>query len=233
MGPGRGVTINSDEKTRRVTKKNDNMAGCPNCGTELKSGILSSVSLLPEKTVMLINEYTEPKAQAYCTKCGAAPLAKAKTELVHEQSTIALKMPQLIDAVPVVSAQGPHGWDYQVLDMVTGQSVTGTGVISEFTSSFADMFGAQSGRMNRKLKAGEDLCFAQLRKQALDLGGNAVIATDIDYSEVGGDKGMLMVCMAGTAVVVKNPAVFGFAKSDRIDQLVRLNDRMKYLRMLE
>ena len=75
-----------------------------------------------------------------------------------------------------------------------------SGVVSEFTSSFTDLFGVQSGRFNKKLKAGEDICFAQLRKQALDLGGNAVIATDIDYSEVGGGKGMLMVCMGGTAI---------------------------------
>ena len=32
------------------------------------------------------------------------------------------------------------------------------------------------------------------------MGGNAIIGTDIDYSEVGGGKGMLMVCMSGTAI---------------------------------
>jgi hypothetical protein len=36
------------------------------------------------------------------------------------------------------------------------------------------------------------------------LGGNAVIATDIDYAEVGGVRAMLMVCMAGTAVRLNN-----------------------------
>lgn len=69
------------------------------------------------------------------------------------------------------------------------------------------------------------MCFAQLRKQALDLGGNAVIATDIDYSEVGGEKGMLMVCMGGTAIKLKNTSALGQDRANKIDELIKLNER--------
>jgi uncharacterized protein YbjQ (UPF0145 family) len=116
--------------------------------------------------------------------------------------------------------------------MVTGQSVTGTGVISEFTSSWTDFFGAQSNRYNAKLKAGEQLCFAQLRKQAADMGGNAVIATDIDYSEVGGDKGMLMVCMAGTAVRLKNLDVLSENRQKYLPTIDRVSQRFAELQSL-
>nr|ARK13448.1 hypothetical protein A6C57_25640 [Fibrella sp. ES10-3-2-2] len=131
--------------------------------------------------------------------------------------------------IPVVFIQNPLGWEYEVLSMVTGQSTTGTGVFSEFAASMTDLFGMQSGRYNAKLKAGEEMCFAQLRKQTIQLGGNAVIATDIDYSEVGGDKGMLMVCMAGTAVKVKNPVRLGQEKLDDLDEISRLWERLKVL----
>ena len=113
--------------------------------------------------------------------------------------------------------------------MVTGQSTTGTGVISEFTSSFSDLFGVQSGRFNKKLKAGENMCFALLRKQTIDIGGNAVIATDIDYSEVGGEKGMLMVCMGGTAIKLKNTEILGQERAQNIDEITKLNNRLKTL----
>jgi|SRR5690554_3775355 len=113
--------------------------------------------------------------------------------------------------------------------MVTGQSSTGTGFITEFTSTFTDLFGAQSGRHNTKLKAGEKMCFAQLRKSALDLGANAVIATDINYSEVGSGKGILMVCMSGTAVNLKNIDVMGNGKGDLLDKLLIANKRLKWL----
>ena len=73
------------------------------------------------------------------------------------------------------------------------------------------------------------MCFAQLRKQALDLGGNAVIATDIDYSEIGAAKGMLMVCMAGTSIRLKNIDILGNEKSAKIDKLISLNSRFRHL----
>lgn len=113
--------------------------------------------------------------------------------------------------------------------MVTGQSTTGTGVISEFTSSFTDFFGAQSGRYNQKLKAGENMCFNQLRLQTLDLSGNAVIATDIDYSEIGGGKGMLMVCMAGTAIQLTNVDILEIETAEIIEKLSYANRRIKEL----
>ena len=75
--------------------------------------------------------------------------------------------------------------------MVTGQTTTGTGVLTEFTSSFTDFFGVQSGRHNKKLKDGEDMCKVQLRTQTLNMGGNAVDVVGpkrLVVAEEGGEK---------------------------------------------
>lgn len=77
------------------------------------------------------------------------------------------------------------------------------------------------------------MCFAQLRKKTLDAGGNAVIATDIDYSEIGGEKGMIMVCMAGTAVNLQNADVLGENKSKRLKELGSVNERLRHLLRLK
>jgi uncharacterized protein YbjQ (UPF0145 family) len=100
-------------------------------------------------------------------------------------------------------------WRFTPLGLVTGQSVTGTGVFSEFASSWTDFFGAQSKAYNQKIAGGETICQTQLRLKCVELGGNAILATDIDYAEVGGGKGMLMVCMTGTAVLLENTEVMG------------------------
>jgi uncharacterized protein YbjQ (UPF0145 family) len=205
------------------------LTNCPNCNLKLKEGLLSSVLLLTEGKTKIINEFHSEKSTAYCNKCGTELYEKYKLQLLKERNKKNTNLQHFIDAVPVVSTHSPLNWDYEILSMVTGQSTTGTGVISEFTSSFTDLFGVQSGRLNRKLKGGEDLCFAQLRKQTLDLGGNAVIATDIDYSEVGGGKGILMVCMGGTAINLKNPTILGQDRADKIDSLSKLNTRLNFL----
>ena len=205
------------------------LTNCPNCSIKLKTGILSNTSLLSDEKTNIINEYHDKKSIAYCTKCGTGLYNKYESQLLEERKSTSQLIQKLIDAVPVISTHLPLNWDYDILSMVTGQSTTGTGVISELTSSFTDLFGVQSGRYNSKLKNGEDICFAQLRKKALDLGGNAVIATDIDYSEVGVAKGMLMVCMGGTAIKLKNITILGQERADKIKELSILNERMKVL----
>ncbi|MCL4111631.1 UNVERIFIED_CONTAM: hypothetical protein GTU68_002047 [Idotea baltica] len=116
--------------------------------------------------------------------------------------------------------------------MVTGQSTTGTGVFSDFYSSITDLFGMQSNSYNKKLKGGEDLCYAQVRLQALKLGGNAVIATDLDYSEVGVEKGMLMVCMAGTAIKLRNTNVLGEKIKNNVEEITFCSERLSLFTQL-
>lgn len=203
-------------------------AECINCHTPIKYGIFGSVTILPDPKVNVINEYSENKAPGYCTKCSSDKYISSISKLEAERELLQDSIRNLIGYVPIVTTHSPYKWEYEILGMVTGQSTTGTGVISEFTSSFSDFFGAQSGRYNRKLKAGENLCASQLRMQTIDLGGNAIIATDIDYSEIGTEKGMLMVCMAGTAIKLTNLEILGIAKG-QLQKLYEANKRENYL----
>lgn len=205
---------------------------CPNCGTKLKGGLFSYNELLTENKIKIINEYYPKKSIAYCGKCGDGLYKEYQAKVIEERNKLNSEIQSLLEAVPVVSIHSPQNWEYEILGMVTGQSTTGTGVISEFTSSLTDLLGMQSGRYNKKIKAGEDMCFAQLRRQALDLEGNAVIGTDIDYSEVGGDKGMLLVCMAGTAIKIKNTTVLGKERTTEIEYLAKIYKRLKVLNRL-
>lgn len=205
---------------------------CPNCNTPLKGGFLSSVTLIDSQKVNFINAVNDKDIDGYCTKCGGTLYDQAKLKVEQEVQEIKRSIWHQMGFIPVISAQNPLNWDYEVLMMVTGQSTTGTGVLSEFTSSWTDLFGAQSGAYNSKIKAGEQLCFGQLRKQTIDIGGNAVIATDIDYSELGAEKGMIMVCMAGTAVRVKNLEIFSDNRQKAIADLTRLTERLNVLQTL-
>jgi hypothetical protein len=70
------------------------------------------------------------------------------------------------------------------------------------------------------------------------MGGNAIIAVDIDYSEMGGEKGMIMVCMSGTVVKLNNLDVLDQYKVDSIKKISFLADKLhvsnnKYAEILE
>lgn len=69
---------------------------------------------------------------------------------------------------------------------------------------------------------------ATLRTKALLMGGHAILGTDIDYSEVGGGKGMLMVCMAGTAVRFNSGSHPG-ADIESLEKLQKCKMRLEYM----
>lgn len=206
---------------------------CPNCNKPIKSSILSSNELLNNDKVAIINEYHEKKSTAFCEKCGNKLYQEYRSRLISDKENLNIKMGSKLSCIPLASIHSPLNWEYDVLGLVTGQSVTGTGVFSEFASSFTDFFGKQSKAYNSKIKGGEYLCMSQIRKQTIDLGGNAIVAVDIDYSEVGGDKGMLMVCMTGTAIRLKNLDILGDNILSKMNELMTLNERFVHLNEIE
>ncbi|MDO8929457.1 MAG: heavy metal-binding domain-containing protein, partial [Bacteroidota bacterium] len=202
----------------------ENQTVCPNCNESIKTG-WSSNRLLDARYTSFINYVFNKKQSTYCDKCGKKLLDDAKTALDKETAKYLRFLEQNISYVRIITTHVPYNWQYESISIVTGQSVTGTGAISEFKTGFSDFFGGQSGSFNKKLSNGEQLCFSQLRAKAINLGGNAIIGTDIDYGDVGEGKGMLMVCAAGTAIKIINTDILG-DDSKIIDQMCVMSKKL-------
>lgn len=202
---------------------------CPNCNKKL-DGLLTTRYILKDTTIAFINENSDLSKEAYCNDCGPALLNEYSSKIESEKKALIKEMKGQLHIIPILTINNPINWDYDPIGIISSQSVTGTGLLSEISSSWSDFLGGQSDSLSNKILNGENLCKDKLRFNALLLGGNAIIATDIDYSEVGGGKGMLMVCMAGTAVKVKSWSEnFSETKemieklSDKANQLIELN----------
>lgn len=207
---------------------------CPNCKAPIKSGVFNSnIIVTDSETVKVYNEFTESKAPAYCTTCTSNLKYQSRITWSKLFDDTKKTFERLLPNIPVITLQNPKDWDYRVLRMVTAQSVTGTGVISEISSSFSDFFGMQSNRLNSKLRNGENICRLALRMEAIKLGGNAIIGTDIDYAEVGGDKGMLMVCMSGTAIKLRNLDILELVNPNDFNTLFSANEKIIHLQQFE
>jgi uncharacterized protein YbjQ (UPF0145 family) len=178
---------------------------CPNCKKKL-SGMLVTRSLYKQPSIDFINIFKVDPSNGYCSDCGPSLINGSIAKLQKQKENTVIELTKNIDIIPIVTAQSPLKWDYSVIEIVSAQSVTGTGMLSEISSSWADFLGGQSDALSNKLSNGELICKNKLRLSAALLGANCIIATDIDYAEVGGGKGMLMVCMAGTAAILHNIA---------------------------
>lgn len=178
---------------------------CPYCKAQVKTSVFTPTKITTQEQTTAINELLSIQNEAYCDKC----FPELRAKVISTRERLSKEIDGYLYVIPVVTTHKPIDWEYQTLEIVTGQSVIGTGIISEFTSGLTDLFGQPSNSFSKKIATGERMCLSQLRAKTLKLGGNAVIATDIDYGELGSSKGMIMVCAAGTAVKITNLSILG------------------------
>ncbi len=195
-------------------------SNCPNCDTKLKDSLFKPVLPIPEKQTRILNKYLGNNHSFYCSACGTDLLSGLREKFAAQLKSSAEYIQQHKNAMPLATIQNPINWDYDIIGIVTGQSTTGTGLFSEVTASVSDFFGSQSTAYNSKLAEGEIIAVSQVRTKALRIGANAILGVDIDYAEMGGGRGMVMVCVTGTAVRLKNLDIFDIDQVNKLNRLI-------------
>ena len=132
--------------------------------------------------------------------------ALEKRQLDEQQAQKAAEKQKEIALIPVVSidplASIPTG-DYKIKGIVSAQVIKSTG----FLLSIAGMSGPLGSfgldvSNTKSTTAGEAEVMDLLRVRAYALGANAVIGVDLDFSDAGGFKSVL-ICAQGTAVRIE------------------------------
>ncbi len=91
------------------------------------------------------------------------------------------------------------------IGLVSGEAIIGANIFKDIFASIRDIVGGRSAAYEGELREAKDIAIAEMKRQAKDLGGNAVIAVDLDYETLGSSgTNMLMVCASGTAVIYKD-----------------------------
>lgn len=99
------------------------------------------------------------------------------------------------------------GYDFEgykikkYMGVVSGQTVLGTGFLSEFTASFSDFFGVQSKKFARKLEQAKLSAVKKMVAKSKVRGGNAIIGVDFDYMTF--HSNVIGIVANGTSVVIE------------------------------
>ena len=90
------------------------------------------------------------------------------------------------------------------LGLVSGEAILGANIFKDIFASIRDIVGGRSAAYERELREAKDIAVQEMIDQASALGGNAVIAVDLDYETIGQGGSMLMVSASGTAVILED-----------------------------
>ena len=104
--------------------------------------------------------------------------------------------------VTTPSLEGRTIADYK--GIVSGEAILGANIFKDFFAGIRDIVGGRSAAYERELREAKRLAIEEMCQEAEGLGGNAVVAVDLDYETIGlgSGGGMLMVSASGTAVVL-------------------------------
>ena len=91
-----------------------------------------------------------------------------------------------------------------VIDVITSECVFGMNIFRDFFAGMTDFFGGRSEASQKVLRDARNTCLYELKKEAVELGGDGIVGVDLDYSEISGKgKGMLFLVASGTVVRFK------------------------------
>lgn len=102
----------------------------------------------------------------------------------------------------------PNRKTEQVIGIVASEAALGMNIFKDIANNWRDVFGGRSTSSQNTLKEARTACLDGLRREAANVGADAVIAVDLDYNELStaGSGGIVFVAATGTAVKLAPPS---------------------------
>ena len=151
---------------------------CSECGTQFSEGLFASSNM---------TRFMDSDVCFACSRETKTDVEQAQKELVAKATSMPLTTGFTTAAGPVI----------EEIDVITSECVYGINLFKDLLGGIRDIVGGRAGVHQKVLKDLRQTCLRELRLNAAEIGADAVIGVDLDYSEV---AGMLMLVASGTAV---------------------------------
>ncbi|WP_245813634.1 YbjQ family protein [Boseongicola aestuarii] len=90
------------------------------------------------------------------------------------------------------------------LGVVTAECAYGMNIFKDLFAGIRNIVGGRSEAVQKTMRDARETVLKELKREAHSVGANAVIAVDLDYTQIG-DKGwnMVLLIASGTAVIIE------------------------------
>ena len=108
-----------------------------------------------------------------------------------------------IKAVMLTTETAPNLNITKRIEIVTAECAFGMNVFKDLFAGVRDIVGGRSEAVQKTMRDSRKTVLYELKKEAYEVGANAVIGVDLDYVELSSAGSMVMLVASGTAVVVE------------------------------
>ena len=174
------------------------MPNCEDCN--IRIGILSDRTIYEERVICgrCYQKIIDHKAQV-----------RSDEEKVAQSQALAdtLAMNEAIEAVTLTTETAPNLNISKRIEIVTAECAFGMNIFKDLFANVRDFVGGRSEAVQKTMRDSRRTALYELKKEAYEVGANAVVGVDLDYVELAGTgSSMVMLVASGTAVVVEADA---------------------------
>ena len=90
------------------------------------------------------------------------------------------------------------------VEIVTAECAFGMNIFKELFAGVRDIVGGRSEAVQKTMRDARRAALYELKREAFDVGANAVVGVDLDYVELSAAGNMVMLVASGTAVILGN-----------------------------
>lgn len=109
-----------------------------------------------------------------------------------------------IDAIVLTTETAPNLNITRRIEIVTAECAFGMNIFKDLFAGVRDIVGGRSEAVQKTMRDSRKTVLYELKKEAHEVGANAVVGVDLDYVELSSAGSMVMLVASGTAAVIKD-----------------------------
>ena len=131
-----------------------------------------------------------------CNDChsGKSPEDKAREHKIDAE----------IDAITLTTETAPNLKIMKRIEIVTAECAFGMNAFKDLFAGVRNIVGGRSEAVQKTMRDSRRVALYELKKEAYEVGANAVVGVDLDYVELSSSGSMVMLVASGTAVIVED-----------------------------
>ena len=111
---------------------------------------------------------------------------------------------QVISSILLTTETAPNLNITKRIEIVTAECAFGMNIFKDLFAGVRDIVGGRSEAVQKTMRDSRRTALYELKKEAYEVGANAVVGVDLDYVELAGTgSSMVMLVASGTAVVIE------------------------------
>ena len=109
-----------------------------------------------------------------------------------------------IDSILLTTETAPNLNITKRIEIVTAECAFGVNIFKDLFAGVRNVVGGRSEAVQKTMRDSRRTALYELKKEAYEVGANAVVGVDLDYVELAGTgSSMVMLVASGTAVVIE------------------------------